>query len=145
MTIVCSWGPRQRARACWKEANLRASDARSGRGYGCPVVAQLQVRGGYVPLATPFDERGGLDLAALERLADDVLAAGAAGVVALATTGEPTSLDDGERDTVVAVCSRVCADRGAALIVGAGTNDTRTPIARHEALGDVVAVNASLA
>ncbi len=109
------------------------------------MVAELQLRGVYVPLVTPFDENDKVDLDALERLADDVLAAGAAGVVVLATTGEPTSLDDAERDAVVATCSRVCADRGAGLIVGAGTNDTRTTLARHEALAGVPGVIASLA
>jgi 4-hydroxy-tetrahydrodipicolinate synthase len=77
------------------------------------VVAELQLRGVYVPLVTPFDRRGNVDLGALEHLTDEVLSAGAAGVVALATTGEPTSLDDAERDAVVAACSRVCTDRGA--------------------------------
>jgi 4-hydroxy-tetrahydrodipicolinate synthase len=109
------------------------------------VVAELQLRGVYVPLVTPFDRRGNVDLGALEHLTDEVLSAGAAGVVALATTGEPTSLDDAERDAVVAACSRVCTDRGAGLIVGAGTNDTRTTLARHEALADVPGVIASLA
>ena len=61
---------------------------------------------------------------------------GADGLVALATTAEASSLDERERDAVVAVCARVAAERGAALIVGAGTNDTRTTIARHEALAD---------
>jgi len=109
------------------------------------VVAELQLRGVYVPLVTPFDRHDRVDLHALERLADDVLAAGAAGVVVLATTGEPSSLDDAERDAVVAACSRVCTDRGAGLVVGAGTNDTRTTLARHEALADVPGVTASLA
>ena len=109
------------------------------------MVAELQLRGVYVPLVTPFDRHGRVDLPALERLADDVLAAGAAGVVVLATTGEPSSLDDAERDAVVAACSRVCTDRGAGLVVGAGTNDTRTTLARHEALADVPGVTASLA
>ena len=109
------------------------------------MVARVQLRGVYVPVVTPFDERGAVDVDALERLADDVLAAGAAGVVTLATTGEPTSLDDAERDAVLAACSRVCADRGAGLIVGAATNDTRTTLARHEALADVPGVIASLA
>jgi 4-hydroxy-tetrahydrodipicolinate synthase len=109
------------------------------------VVAEVQLRGVYVPVVTPFDERGAVAVDALERLADDVLAAGAAGVVTLATTGEPTSLDDAERAAVVAACSRVCADRGAGLVVGAATNDTRTTVARHEALADVPGVVASLA
>jgi len=109
------------------------------------MAAQVQLRGVYVPLVTPFDERGDVDVAALERLANDVLSAGAAGIVALATTGEATSLDDAERDAVIAACSRVCTDRGADLIVGAGTNDTRATVARHEALAGVPGVTASLA
>ncbi|MBM7804959.1 dihydrodipicolinate synthase/N-acetylneuraminate lyase [Geodermatophilus bullaregiensis] len=109
------------------------------------MVPELQLRGVHVPLVTPFDERGDVDLDALERLADEVLSAGTAGVVTLATTGEPTSLDDAERDAVVAACSRVCTDRGAGLLVGAGTNDTRTTLARHEALAGVPGVTASLA
>jgi 4-hydroxy-tetrahydrodipicolinate synthase len=39
----------------------------------------------------------------------------------------------------------VCGDRGAQLIVGAGTNDTRTTIARHEQLAEVPGIVASLA
>jgi 4-hydroxy-tetrahydrodipicolinate synthase len=103
------------------------------------------VRGLHVPLVTPFDAAGAVDLAALERLAEEVLDAGADGIVALATTAEASSLDERERDAVLAVCARVAADRGVALIVGAGTNDTRTTIARHEALGEVEGVTASLA
>ena len=109
------------------------------------MASPLQLRGTYVALVTPFDERGGVALDALERLVDDCLSAGATGVVALATTGEATSLDAAERDAVVAACSRVCVDRGGQLLVGAGTHDTRTTIARHEALADVPGVTASLA
>jgi 4-hydroxy-tetrahydrodipicolinate synthase len=106
----------------------------------------MTVLGGLlVPLVTPFADDGCVDLAALERLGEEVLEAGADGLVALATTAEASSLDERERDDVVAVCAAVAADRGAALIVGAGTNDTRTTIARHEALGAVAGVTASLA
>ena len=98
-----------------------------------------------VPVVTPFDEAGRVDENTLEQHVDEVLAAGAAGVVALATTGEATSLDERERAAIVALCARVCAEREAVLIVGAGTNDTRATIARHEALADVPGVRASLA
>lgn len=108
------------------------------------MVAPLRLRGVHVPLVTPFGADGRVALDALERLADEVLTAGAAGVVTLATTGEPTALDDRERSAVVAACARVCVDRGAALLVGAGTNDTRTTIERHEALADVPGVTAAL-
>jgi 4-hydroxy-tetrahydrodipicolinate synthase len=109
------------------------------------MASDLRPTGVFVPLITPFDEHDRVDVHALEALAARVLDEGAAGIVALATTGEPTSLDDGERAATVAACARVCADRGATLIVGAGTNDTRTAIARHEALAELPGVSASLA
>src|SRR4051812_46902478 len=102
-------------------------------------------RGVYLPLVTPFTEDDAIDLGALERLAAEVLDAGARGLIALATTGEPTSLTEAERDQAVECVARVCADRGGELIVGAGTNDTRTTLARHEALADIDGVCASLA
>jgi 4-hydroxy-tetrahydrodipicolinate synthase len=98
-----------------------------------------------VPLVTPFAQDGSVDLAALERLAHEVLDDGANGLVALATTAEASSLDERERDAVIAVCSAAAAQRGVPLIVGAGTNDTRTTIARHEALAGVEGVTASIA
>jgi 4-hydroxy-tetrahydrodipicolinate synthase len=101
--------------------------------------------GVFVPLVTPFDERDRVDLDALAGLADEVLTAGASGVVALATTGEPTSLDEAERAAVVATCAEACARHDAILVVGAGTNDTRTTILRHEALAGIPGVQASLA
>src|SRR4051794_5412032 len=97
------------------------------------------------PIITPFAADGAVDLDALERLGAELLDAGATGLIALATTGEPSALDAAERDAVVATCARLCADRSADLVVGAGTNDTRTTIARHEALADVPGVVASLA
>lgn len=98
-----------------------------------------------VPVITPFDEAGRVDEEALAQHAEDVLAAGAAGVVAVATTGEATALDADERALVISVCARVCAARNAALIVSAGTYNTRETIARHKALADVPGVRASLA
>src|SRR6476620_3585587 len=97
------------------------------------------------PVVTPFAENGSVDIDALERLAAELLDAGATGLIALSTTGEPTSLDLDERSAVVAACARVAADHGKALVVSAGTNDTRTTIVRHEALADVPGCVASLA
>lgn len=97
------------------------------------------------PIVTPFAADGAVDLDALERLGAELLDAGATGLIALSTTAEPTSLSADERDATVAACARVCADRGADLVVGAGTNDTRETIARHEALAGVPGISASLA
>ncbi|MEA2277291.1 MAG: 4-hydroxy-tetrahydrodipicolinate synthase [Solirubrobacteraceae bacterium] len=109
------------------------------------MTASAPLRGVYVPLVTPFGDDGRVDYDSLQRLARDLLEAGAAGIVALATTGEVTSLDDEERRSVVAACAEVCVQAGAPLIVGAGTNDTATTVARHAALAHVPAVVASLA
>jgi 4-hydroxy-tetrahydrodipicolinate synthase len=109
------------------------------------MAASLRPERLLVPLITPFTAAGRIDEEALERHAEEILDAGAAGIVAVATTGEASSLDERERALVIATCARVCAHKKALLIVGAGTNDTRTTIARHDALADVPGVRASLA
>jgi 4-hydroxy-tetrahydrodipicolinate synthase len=108
------------------------------------MTSTPDLRGVWIPLVTPFSRADEVDHAALERLVHEVVDAGVAGIVALGTTGEAHALDHDERDAVIATCSRVCAERGVGLIVGAGTYDTRTTIAYHEALRDVPAVVAAL-
>ena len=81
----------------------------------------MTLTGLYVPLITPFDAAGAVDLDALESLAYRVLAAGATGLVALGTTAEAAALDARERRDVVGVLSRVCRERAAPLMVGAAT------------------------
>lgn len=85
----------------------------------------MELAGIYVPLITPFAADGSVALDALEKLAHEVLDAGAAGIVALGTTGEPAALSVEERWTVIDACAAVCAGRGAQLIVGAHGGDTR--------------------
>lgn len=108
------------------------------------MASGLDLRGVWIPLVTPFDLAGSVDLAAVERLCTEYLDAGAAGIVALGTTGESAALDPGERRSVIDTCSRVCAARRARLVVGTGTNSTRTTIAATEALAGVPAVVAAL-
>ncbi|MEV6375630.1 dihydrodipicolinate synthase family protein [Micromonospora musae] len=81
----------------------------------------MTLSGVYVPLITPFDAAGAVARDALEALAHEVLGAGAAGLIALGTTAEPGSLDRAEQATVVDLLARVCRDRDAPLLVGAGT------------------------
>ncbi len=81
----------------------------------------MTLSGVYVPLITPFDAAGAPDPAALAALADEVLDAGAAGLVALGTTGEPSALSAAEQHHVVEVIAAVCRRRSAPLLVGAHT------------------------
>lgn len=90
--------------------------------------AFTDLRGLWVPIVTPFNRRGDVDLDSLEKLAKRILADGATGLVALGTTGEPATLTVDERRRVVETCDRVCRDADRALIVGAGTNSTRATI-----------------
>jgi len=99
----------------------------------------------FVPLITPFTEDGDLAADALEKLAHAVLDAGAAGLVALGTTGEPATLSPGERRAVLDVCARVCRERGSALIAGAGSNDTASSVTAVRELAAWPAVTAALA
>src|SRR6516165_3856091 len=85
----------------------------------------LDLAGLYVPLVTPFTAEGQLAPDVLEALAHEVIDGGAAGLVALGTTGEPATLTAAERRSVLDICSRVCRERSATLIAGAGSNDTR--------------------
>ncbi|MFC7546075.1 dihydrodipicolinate synthase family protein [Plantactinospora sp. GCM10030261] len=75
----------------------------------------------YVPLITPFDERGDVALDALTALARETLAAGADGLVALGTTAEPHALTDAERRAVIEAAVAACGEHRAGLLVGAHT------------------------
>jgi 4-hydroxy-tetrahydrodipicolinate synthase len=81
----------------------------------------MTLTGLFVPLITPFDSDGAVALDAVEALAARMLDGGASGLVALGTTGEPSSLDEAERQAVIDVTARVCRERGAKLLVGAST------------------------
>lgn len=97
-----------------------------------------------VPQITPFtaDDRVAAD--ALELLTADILDRGATGIVAFGTTGEPSALDDSERRLVLGICDRVCRDRRAPLIVGAGTNNTTDTVRSIDRLTAQATVAAAL-
>lgn len=106
------------------------------------MTQHTALTGIYVPLITPFSADGKIAQDALERLGHDVLDAGAAGIVALGTTGEPATLDSAEKSMVLDVCARVCRTRDVPLVVGAGTNDTTASAAALSGLarwGDATA------
>ncbi|HXB48283.1 MAG TPA: 4-hydroxy-tetrahydrodipicolinate synthase [Streptosporangiaceae bacterium] len=98
----------------------------------------------FVPLITPFTPEGDLAEGALEQLAHRVLDDGATGIVALGTTGEAASLTESEKSQVLAICSRVCRERAAPLIAGAGTNDTARSAAELAGLAQYPDIRAAL-
>jgi len=87
---------------------------------------QSPVTGSYVALPTPFRD-GRLDLEALERLIDHVVAGGVEGILIAGTTGESPTLNEYERRSLIRSAVEFNGGR-AALMVGVGTNCTRTSV-----------------
>lgn len=98
----------------------------------------------YVPLITPFTTDGEVAADALESLAHRVLDDGAAGLVALGTTAETPTLTGAERALVLDILDRVCQERTAPLVAGAGTNDTARSAAALAGLARYRQVRAAL-
>jgi 4-hydroxy-tetrahydrodipicolinate synthase len=88
----------------------------------------------WVPLVTPFAGDGAVDRAALRGLVTRCADAGVAGLVALGTTGEPSSLTQLEQDAVLAT---VLDAAGGTLpvIVGLAGNHVPALLARAKRLG----------
>jgi len=77
---------------------------------------------GVIPIvATPFDDRGGLDLHGLRRVVDFLIGAGVHGVAALGVAGEIYALTDNERRAVAGTVVAQAAGR-VPVVVGASHN-----------------------
>ena len=74
-------------------------------------------------LVTPFTEQGQVDLPALRALVDWQIVEGIDFLVACGSTGEAQTLDEGERERVVAAVVEVAAGR-VPVMAGATSNDT---------------------
>src|SRR4051812_4456089 len=80
-------------------------------------------------LVTPFTEAGQVDFAALRALVDWQIAVGIDFLVACGSTGEAQTLDEAERERVVAAVVEVAAGR-VPVMAGASSNDTSRAV--HE-------------
>src|SRR5262245_49463099 len=108
------------------------------------MTSDIDLRGVWVPLITPFDARDAVDIGAIERLCAEYASAGVSGIVAMGTTGEASALEPDERKSAVDTIVRVCTAAGIRVIVGTGTNNTRATIRATAALGDTPGVAAAL-
>jgi 4-hydroxy-tetrahydrodipicolinate synthase len=108
------------------------------------MTSDLDLRGVWVPLITPFDAAGAVDVAGIERLVGDALKAGVSGIVALGTTAETAALTHDEKQLVIDTITRLCADAGSRVIVGTGTYNTVETIAATEARKGLPAVVGAL-
>lgn len=92
-------------------------------------------RGTGVALVTPFREDGSLDLDAYARHAEHMLACGVEVLVPCGTTGESVTMTPEEQARVIETAVQVAAGR-AAVMAGAGTNDTKEAVAMARAARD---------
>ncbi|MEO6827604.1 MAG: 4-hydroxy-tetrahydrodipicolinate synthase [Microbacteriaceae bacterium] len=76
-----------------------------------------------VALVTPFAPDGEVDWPGVEKHIDDVINAGADGILVSGTTGETSTLTDAEKIKLVEVGKSVSAGR-ASIITGGGSNET---------------------
>jgi 4-hydroxy-tetrahydrodipicolinate synthase len=83
---------------------------------------------GYIPdLPTPFDENGGIDLAAFAKLCERQIEAGVSAIVVAETAGEASTLAPVEHDNIVRAAVETARGR-VRVIAGAGSNSTSQAI-----------------
>lgn len=85
-----------------------------------------------VALVTPFSTEGEVAWADVEKHIDDVITAGADGIVISGTTGETSTLTDPEKLRLVEVAKAVAGKRAKVIMAG-GSNETAHAIELHKA------------
>lgn len=83
--------------------------------------------GVFTALVTPFDASGQLDERAFESLVKSQLEAGINGLVPAGTTGEASTLNEDERDRIIAATVRIAAGN-AFVMAGTGSNHTERAV-----------------
>jgi len=108
------------------------------------MTSDLDLRGVWIPLITPFDPKGAVDVDAIERLCHEYVSSGVSGIVALGTTAEASALDDAEKRTVIDAVVRATTAAGGRVIVGTGSYNTAATISATAALAEIPGVVGAL-
>lgn len=87
----------------------------------------MQLRGALTALITPFDPSGAFDENAARRILRQQVDGGIDGVVVGGTTGESPTITEPEKERYTALALEAAAGK-IPVIVGTGTNDTRTTV-----------------
>jgi 4-hydroxy-tetrahydrodipicolinate synthase len=101
------------------------------------MLKEKDLHGVYVPIITPFDEEGELDAASLYNHAYNLFQDGIDGLVVNGTTGESPTITGDELGVMFATAqaARDAAHVQLPLVVGTGTNDTRSTVRKTEEAG----------
>jgi 4-hydroxy-tetrahydrodipicolinate synthase len=103
------------------------------------MIKEKDLHGVYVPIITPFDEEGELDAASFYNHAYNLFQDGIDGLVVNGTTGESPTITADELGVMFATAqaARDAAHVQAPLVVGTGTNDTRSTVRKTEEAGNL--------
>ncbi|WP_256760673.1 4-hydroxy-tetrahydrodipicolinate synthase [Cohnella sp. WQ 127256] len=103
------------------------------------MLREEHVRGIFVPVVTPFSQDETLDEASYRRYLEGLLDHNIQGLVINGTTGEAPTVSWGEVQELVRWTKQIMTrkSKSVPIIVGTGTNDTRSTVARTEQVGEL--------
>ena len=118
--------PAIRTRMVWRGSDTNTDTTQGPPGTLSRMASDLQLRGVYIPLITPFAADGSVALDAVTLLCHEYLDAGATGIVALGHDGRVDRARARRRSGRSSTRARRSArERAAQLIVGAGHEQHR--------------------
>ncbi|WP_151735054.1 4-hydroxy-tetrahydrodipicolinate synthase [Paenibacillus tengchongensis] len=96
------------------------------------MLTEEQIYGVYVPVVTPFDTAGEIDLESYQRYVNNIIKNDIHGLVVNGTTGESPTVNIQELQSLIAASQELLRGRSIPLVIGTGTNDTASTVKRTE-------------
>ncbi|UQZ37281.1 4-hydroxy-tetrahydrodipicolinate synthase [Paenibacillus sp. PK3_47] len=96
------------------------------------MLTAEQIYGIYVPVVTPFNAAGEIDLDSYQRYVNNIIKNNIHGLVVNGTTGESPTVNIQELQTLVDASRELLKGSTIPLVIGTGTNDTASTVARTE-------------
>ncbi|WP_150267819.1 4-hydroxy-tetrahydrodipicolinate synthase [Paenibacillus tepidiphilus] len=96
------------------------------------MLTEEQIYGVYVPVVTPFDAAGEIDLESYRRYVNNIIKNNIHGLVVNGTTGESPTVNIQELQTLITASQELLKGRNIPLVIGTGTNDTSSTVKRTE-------------
>jgi 4-hydroxy-tetrahydrodipicolinate synthase len=108
------------------------------------MLHERDLHGVFVPLVTPLQEDGRLDVDGFHRYVGGLAETSIAGIVVNGTTGESPTVSWEEVRLLTEAAREAARTQKQPIIVGTGTNDTASTVRRTELAGDGLGADAAL-
>lgn len=96
------------------------------------MLTEEQIYGIYVPVVTPFNAAGEIDLESYQRYVNNIIKNKIHGLVVNGTTGESPTVNIQELQILINASQQLLKGSEIPLVIGTGTNDTMSTVARTE-------------